>query len=286
MEIGIGLPATIPGVEGKTVVNWAREAERHNFSSLGVIDRIVYGNYEPLTALAAAAAVTERIRLITTILIAPLRTNTALFAKQAATVDQLSGGRLVLGLAVGGREDDFEGSGASFHSRGRFFESQLDEMKRIWGGEKRGTAGAIGPTPVQKGGIPLIIGGSSEAAVRRAVEDGVGWIAGGGGPDMFRQGAEPIRAAWAKSGRAGSPRLLGLTYFALGPNATNAANSYLKDYYAFAGPFAERIAASALVTEQMVKQAVESFTAAGCDELIFFPCSADLNQVELLRKAT
>src|SRR3954449_9922231 len=114
MDVGIGLPATIPGVEGDALLEWARRAEARGFSSLGTIDRVVYGNYEPLIALAAAAAVTERIRLATTILIAPVRANGALLAKQAATVDHLSNGRLVFGVAVGGREDDFEASGVGF----------------------------------------------------------------------------------------------------------------------------------------------------------------------------
>src|SRR5205807_5699174 len=131
MDVGIGLPATIPGVEGGQVLEWARRAEARGFSSLGTIDRVVYPNYEPLIALAAAAAVTERIRLATTILIAPVRVNGALLAKQAATIDHLSGGRLTFGVAVGGREDDYAVSGADFQRRGRHFEEMLEQWRRI-----------------------------------------------------------------------------------------------------------------------------------------------------------
>src|SRR5207244_6217793 len=119
MDIGIGLPNAVRGVDRRGIVDWAQRAEDAGFSTLGTIDRIVYPNYESLIALAAAAAVTERIGLATDILIAPLRRSTALLAKQAATIDNLSGGRMVLGLAVGGRADDFDAVGADFHTRGR-----------------------------------------------------------------------------------------------------------------------------------------------------------------------
>ena len=96
---------------------------------------MVYPNYEPLITLAAAAAVTSRVRLMTTVLLAPLR-GAGLLAKQAATIDALSGGRLTLGLSVGGREDDSRAAPASFHDRAHRFKEQLDLMKRIWSGDR------------------------------------------------------------------------------------------------------------------------------------------------------
>src|ERR671933_353486 len=129
MDIGIGLPNAVRGVGRAGIVDWARRAEAAGFASLGTIDRIAYPNYESLIALAAAAAVTERIRLVTDILIAPLRASTALLAKQAATIDSLAGGgRVVLGLAPGGRQDDYELGGGDFSQRGRIFERQLEAL--------------------------------------------------------------------------------------------------------------------------------------------------------------
>ncbi|HEX5622105.1 MAG TPA: LLM class flavin-dependent oxidoreductase, partial [Solirubrobacteraceae bacterium] len=156
MDVGIGLPNTVPGVDKAGIVDFARTAEEAGFSSLGTIDRTAYGNYESLIALAAAAAVTERIGLVTDILIAPLHSNTALFAKQAATIDHLSGGRLVLGLAPGGRQDDYEIGGVDFSRRGRLFDRQLEDLAGFWRGD-----GGVGPAPAN-GRPGLLIGGTSD----------------------------------------------------------------------------------------------------------------------------
>jgi alkanesulfonate monooxygenase SsuD/methylene tetrahydromethanopterin reductase-like flavin-dependent oxidoreductase (luciferase family) len=284
MEIGIGLPATIPGVTGDELTEWARRADGTSLSSLGTIDRVVYGNYEPLVALAAAAAVTDRIKLLTSVLLAPLRLNTALFAKQAATLQHLSGGRLVLGLGIGGRDDDFDVSGADMSTRGRVFDRQLDEIKRIWNGEEKGLAGPVGPnldTPPE-----LILGGSVDASFRRAAEFGSGWIMGGGSPDQFREGLEKLKAAWQAAGRSGEPRTMALSYFALGSDAERNADTYLRDYYAFLGEdLAGMIAGSAAKDADTVKQYVAAFEQSGCDELVFFPSNSDPEQVDLLTEA-
>jgi len=135
MDVGIGLPNAVPGTTGRQLGEWARRAEEAGFSTLGTIDRVTYPNLEPLIALAAAAAVTERIKLATTILIAPYRVNAALVAKQAASVQQISNGRMVLGVAVGGREDDYAASGVDFESRGgENFESMLGRITEVWAG--------------------------------------------------------------------------------------------------------------------------------------------------------
>lgn len=286
MKVGIGLPSTVPGVDKAALLGYARRAEERGFSSLGTIDRLVFGNYESLTALAAAAAVTERIGLLTDILIVPYRANAALLAKQAATVDAMSGGRLTLGVAVGGRDDDYAASDVPFHGRGARMDAMLREMKEIWGGADRGFAGPIGPPPARSGGPELVIGGSTKAAFRRVREYGDGWTMGGGGPDDFAAGAEQARSAWREGGRQGDPRLIALCYFALGDHARETADAYLGTYYGFLGDqVVGMISGSAVVTPEMAVQYRDGFAQAGADELVYFPCSTDVGQADLLADA-
>jgi alkanesulfonate monooxygenase SsuD/methylene tetrahydromethanopterin reductase-like flavin-dependent oxidoreductase (luciferase family) len=285
VDIGIGLPNTVPGTEGRRLIDWAKNAEEAGFSTLGTIGRLVYQNYEELVALSAAAAVTNQIRLTTSVLLAPLYTNIALFAKQAASLDRLSGGRLVLGLGLGGRDDDFTASALPTTGKGRRLDQQLTEMKRIWSGARYGYAGAIGPEPVRRGGPELILGGSAEASFRRVAMLGDGWIMGGGTPDMFAQSAAGVEAAWQEAGRPGKPRKLSLAYFALGPNARDQADNYLLHYYAWMGDISRQIAAGAAVSAEMVKGYATAFASAGCDELIFVPTTASPDQIGLLADA-
>lgn len=274
MEVGIGLPATIPGVEGKQVTEWARRADEAGFSTLAAIDRIVYPNYEPLTALTAAAAVTERIRLTSAIAILPYRVNAALVAKQTATIHHLSGGRFVFGVAVGAREDDFEASGVSMRGRGKRFEEMIGEIERIWQGDEIGPK--VDPPP------PILVGGGADAVYERAARYGAGWIFGGGPPDALRVGREKMEAAWREAGRDGEPRIACLLYFSLGDGAERAADEYLNDYYGFLGEHSQQIASSAATDAQTIEQYLEGFEAAGCDEALLFPCKPDIEQVDLL----
>jgi alkanesulfonate monooxygenase SsuD/methylene tetrahydromethanopterin reductase-like flavin-dependent oxidoreductase (luciferase family) len=278
MEVGIGLPNSVVGVDRAGIVEWARRAEAAGFSSLGTIDRIVYPNYESLIALAAAAAVTERIRLVTDVLLAPLRTNTALFAKQAATIDALSGGRLVLGLAPGGRPDDYHASGVHFRRRGRLFDHQLKDLARLWSGE-----GGVGPAPAN-GRPQLLIGGTSDAAFERAARYADGWTQGGGHPEAFSGALEKLRSAWERAGREGSPRAMALLYFALGPDAEAQAQRSLGDYYAWLGEYTNSVVEGAAKDEEAVRNALAGYEEAGVDEVICFPTSPDPAQVDLLAR--
>jgi alkanesulfonate monooxygenase SsuD/methylene tetrahydromethanopterin reductase-like flavin-dependent oxidoreductase (luciferase family) len=277
MRIGIGLPTTLPAATGPLVLAWARRAESGPFTSLGVLDRVLFESYDPFLALAAAAGVTSRLRLATTIAIGPLR-STALLAKSAASLQLLSAGRLVLGLAVGAREDDYQVAGVSYHQRGRILADQLTSLHDLW---KEGTYGPVLEQPHQ---APLVlVGGLSDAAFARVARFADGYVHGGGPPRALARAAEKARAAWADVGRVGPPELWAQGYFALGgAEAAEAGARYLRNYYAFTGPFAERVAAEQLTTPQQVAQFLRGYEEAGCDELVLFPTVADLDQLDRL----
>lgn len=278
MDLAIGLPNAVPGTTGGQLVEWARRADARGFSSLGTIDRIVYENYEPLTALAAAAAVTERIGLCTSVLLGPLRVNATELAKQALSLHALSGGRFTLGIGLGGRDDDYEVSGVELAGRGRRLDAMLEEVKEVWSG------GKVGPSLE---GVPsLVVGGHADASFARAARFADGWIAAGSGPDQFSEGAGKAKAAWSEAGRNGEPRTMALAYYSLGDRAEEEARAYLTDYYAWLGEeIAEFLVAGAAKDPETVKQYIATYEAAGCDELILFPSSSDPDQVDLLADA-
>ena len=124
MNLGAGLPNTIPGVHGTLIAQWARRAEEGPFTSIAALDRLAYEGLDPFAALASAAAVTTRVQLATMVVAGPLR-STALLIKQAMAVDELSGGRLTLGLAIGARTDDYEAAGVDPRIRGRKLDEKL-----------------------------------------------------------------------------------------------------------------------------------------------------------------
>jgi alkanesulfonate monooxygenase SsuD/methylene tetrahydromethanopterin reductase-like flavin-dependent oxidoreductase (luciferase family) len=281
MKIGIGLPNTIPGTPGAVLVEWATRAEARGFSTLATIDRIVYPSYESLVALAAAGAVTERIELFTNILLGPTR-NSVLLAKEAASVDQLSGGRLTLGLAVGNRPDDYEVAGQPFESRGRRFDQQLQTLQDAWSGKPVGGADKpIGPRPVRDEGIPIIIGGNFPGCFDRIVKWGAGWTAGGGSPEQAGPFAQQVREAWTAAGKEGQPRIFALSYFSMGPDVETSKRSIL-DYYGYLGGFEKDFAEYLPRGAGAIRETVKKFEDAGVDEFILDPTIPDLAEVDLL----
>jgi alkanesulfonate monooxygenase SsuD/methylene tetrahydromethanopterin reductase-like flavin-dependent oxidoreductase (luciferase family) len=276
MRVGIGLPTTTPGATGDLLREWARRADGGPFAGLGTLDRVVYGAYDPFAALAAAAAVTERIELVTMIVIAPIRP-AALLAKQAASVHALSGGRLTLGLSTGARPDDYTATAVDGRGRGRRFDDQLEAIRVAWEDATDIPALPDGRSPA------VLVGGGAGVAFARMARTADGYVHGGGPPRAFASAAAKALAAWVDIGRPGRPQLYGQAYFALGSQReVDAGADYLRDYYAFTGPFAEKVAAANLATPAAVRDFVRGYDEAGCDHLVLLPTVSHLDQLDRL----
>jgi alkanesulfonate monooxygenase SsuD/methylene tetrahydromethanopterin reductase-like flavin-dependent oxidoreductase (luciferase family) len=281
MRIGIGLPAAVPDVDATTIGTWAAAAERVGFASVGVIDRLVYDNLDPLTALAATAARTEHIELLTTVLNVGWRANPVLLAKQMASVELLSGGRLTAGLGLGGWPEDYAASGVPTSGRGARMEAALDTMHRVWAGE---LAGQGGPTRRLPAGRPeVLFGGLVPAAYARAATRGQGWVAPLFGLQMLHDGVAAVRRAWAGAGRPGRPRIVTGRYFGLGPDADRIADHSIRHYYGDEALAYAR--ADTLTSPERIRDELRRLAEAGATDVVLYPTSADIDQVRLLARA-
>ncbi|MDE0354129.1 MAG: LLM class flavin-dependent oxidoreductase [Deltaproteobacteria bacterium] len=268
MKIGIGLPFRTSRDSWPAIEALARKADEGPYSSFAVIDRLAYDNYEPLIMLAALASVTRRVRLMTAVLVGPLR-RSGVLAKQAATIDAISCGRLSLGIAVGSREDDALVAPSGFHDRGRRFNRQLDLMRRIWRGEIVNDAQRpVGPEAAQSGGPELLIGGTAPRALDRE------WAAG-----VLQQ----VNESWQRHGREGRPRIVASVLAALGTGAEDALRGAFADYYGSDPARLEaRLARANLSTPEAIRDAIAFHRELGTDELVLKPASLAPDQFERL----
>lgn len=283
MKIGIGVPTTIEGVAGDLILEWARRADAAGFSSLSFIDRVAHSNYEVMTTLGAVAAVTSTIRLLPAVILGTTR-STGLLAKQALTVDNLSNGRLSLGLGIGHRQADYDAVELGFRDRGRRFDHQLETLKRLFRGEPfSASVGPIGPPPVQVGGPELLIGAFAPSALKRVGQYADGYI-GVRTPSDIAACYRHVLDGWNAAGRSGRPRLVALNAFALGPNAAERGERSVRTYYAYWSERVDFIAQSTLTTPEAIRAFVGACEEIGVEEVLLNPTIADLDQVERLRE--
>lgn len=284
MKFSIGLPTAIPNTSASVFPIWARKAEQAGFASLGTIGRTVFDSHEELIALAGAAAVTEKIKLMTTVMIGPCR-DSVLLAKQSATLDSLSNGRFCLGLGIGWRDDEYVAHGCPelFSCRGERLEVQVEVLRKIWAGEKLDSLeDSVGP----KATPTLLLSGNVEAAVRRAGRLGDGFIGAPGDLKTTRQRFDWVKEEWQKAGRSGKPFLTASRYYALGDDVQQLADQNMTAYYTKAGPdFVEMMKGWVMRTPDDLKQAADEMREAGADELFFWPALSDPEQVDRLQAA-
>jgi alkanesulfonate monooxygenase SsuD/methylene tetrahydromethanopterin reductase-like flavin-dependent oxidoreductase (luciferase family) len=279
MQIGIGLPNQVRNVHADVIPGWAGRAEEVGFSTLSTVGRYAYPGLADTVALAAAAGTTSRIGLMSGVLLATTWPG-PLLAKELAGIDGVSGGRLTLGLGAGIRPDDFVVEGYGMTGRGARFDRDLETFHNIWKGDPVGS----GPNPAVPAGtrqIPLLFGGFAPAALDRMARWGEGYIGGSLPAPMIAPTFDAASQAWQRAGRAGSPRLVALAYYALGEPDTGKRNVY--DYYNVLGnDMADTIAGAVCDSAATVEAAISSFADIGADELIFNPGTDDPEDVARL----
>ncbi len=283
MKIGIGLPTQIRDMDAAVIPPWAARAEEAGFSTLATVGRFAYPGVMDTVALAAAAAATRTIGLTNTVMLSTVWP-APLLAKELAGIDAISGGRLTLGLGIGGnRPDDFVVEGLPAKRLGRRMDSDLETWHRVWRGEPVG--GGVNPAvPAATRRIPMLFGGMAAASFHRMARWGEGYVAGA----LPAATIEPIfsaaRQAWRDAKREGSPRLVAIAYYVFGDEQQGRAN--IRDYYEATGTeFADSQAQSVHAGADAVRAAVESFDAIGADELILHPAVADIDEVSKLAEA-
>jgi alkanesulfonate monooxygenase SsuD/methylene tetrahydromethanopterin reductase-like flavin-dependent oxidoreductase (luciferase family) len=284
MKLGIGLPNTMAhDTDRRLMLDWARLADEAGFEVLGTIDKPNFDSWDPLLTLAAAAAVTERAKLATTILQLPNR-NEVLVAKQAAVVDQVSGGRLILGLAQGGREDDYEVFGAPFTGRSERFEEQVGKIREIWKNARASDRdhGVVGPPPLQEPSPPIWIGALQEKSIARAIRIGDGFIFGTTGSAVMAEYTPNLRAMAEAEGKSDFP-IAGLAYVGVGDDPAKAleeAAHHVLRYYGQLWTEPENLIHHG--PQEKIAEEVQAYAEAGVDTLILFPEIPSLEQVERL----
>ncbi|GAA3562657.1 LLM class flavin-dependent oxidoreductase [Amycolatopsis ultiminotia] len=277
MKIGIGLPIGDVG----TVLALARHADAGPFTTLGLLDRLVYDNPEPLVTLAAVAGATSRVRVQTEVLLVPLR-DPVLLAKQAATLDRISHGRFTLGIGVGTRADDYRAAGVEFANRGRRLDEQLACLRDIWAGAPG--ADPIGPAPARAGGPEILFGGFKTAALHRVARWGDGFLCAAplewAGPLM-----RAVERSWHEAGRSGRPRLVAQVNVALGPDRmVTEAKHAIRSYYG-EGEYADQAAERTLTSPRQIRDVITAFGDLGVDELMLYCWSPEPEQVHRLADA-
>ena len=278
MRIGTGLPNQVREVRPAVLPAWARQAEDAGFTSLTTVGRYAYPGVSDTVALAAAAAVTSRIELISGVLLGPTWPG-SLLAKELAGIDAVSNGRLTVGLGVGGRLDDFVAEGYGATGRGKRFDRDLARYHQVWDGEPVG-GGTNPAVPTGTRRPPMLFGGTAPAAIDRMARWGEGYIGGSMPAPMVAPSFDAAREAWTRAGRDGSPRLVALAYYALGDGEQGRKNVH--DYYSAFGDFADLVVSAVCDTPQKLREAIASFEDIGADDLIFNSGTDDVDEIKRL----
>ena len=282
MDVGLAFPQMTPDLDRDRVRAWCRAVDDGPFSSISAGERIAFDNLDGFTLCTAAAALTDRVRIGFNVVVAPWHAP-ALLAKELASIDVLSGGRVEVAVGVGGREQDYVVLDSSLRNRFDRLDATVAELQRLWAGGEVADGATVGPVPVQAGGPPLLCSGTGPRSLARAAR----WAQG---LTSFTLAADPAEAAatfrlaedaWRAAGRTDRPRLVSGTFAALGPGSQDTLHAFARRYLDVFGTdvaawLTERMP---LHTEEALHRFLVDLAATGCEEVILVPADSDPDQV-------
>ena len=281
MMVGVGLPNAIRNITAASIPQWAIEAEGASFSSCASFGRFGYPGVSDTVTLAAAAAVTRTVKLLSAVLIAPAWPP-SLLAKEVAGIAGISNGRLTLGVGVGVRADDFPVSGRGLSDRGRRLDQDLPTLRELWAGVPMGR-GQDPIVPEDTPEIPLLFGAMSPAGMARMAMWGKGYIGPGLPATVIAPFFDGARAAWQQAGRAGEPHLVGVAYYGLADD--DGARAYVADYYSATPNYVDTMVSGVATTAREIASVRDRYEDMGVHELVFCPTSPDVAEVGRLADA-
>lgn len=284
MEVGMALPTMAAGYSRATTIEWCRRLDDAPFASVSAGERLTFDNPDALTVLAAAAALTERVRVFVNVAVLPWHP-IGLMAKQLLTIEQLASGRLVVGVGVGGREEDYAAAGSSFAGRHARLDETITSLRSLWSGVvPEGASAPMGPRPASTALPPLLAGAMGPKAMARAADwaDGVTGFSIGGVADEMAATFRLAEHAWADAGRATRPLLVTGCFFALGPDAAGRLRDGVTRYLTvFGRRFAETTADALVLSDaDALRRVLDETEATGADELVLVPMSTDVACLE------
>ena len=284
MKISLCMPYMERGYDRATTLDWCRLADEGPFASISCGERITSYSQDMRILLGAAAALTSRVRIVPSLYVLPMHSPVRA-AKELATMDVLSGGRVTVTVGVGGREHDYKAVGASLKGRLQRLDDGVAEMRRIWAGEPPFEgADPVGPTPVQKGGPPIWAGAMNPKAMKRASvwADGVYGFSMDGGIDTVREQSQRARDAWSESGRSAKPYIATGFWYSMAENSDAKLKSYVYDYLKIIDDGMARAIAETMKCHnaEAIGEALDAIEAEGCDECFLVPATLETVEVE------
>ena len=285
MQVGVALPQMARGLDRESLATWCRRVDDGPFSSISAGERITFHNLDGFTLCAAAAALTERVKVLVNVVVLPWHAP-ALVAKELASIDVVSQGRVEVAVGVGGRSQDYAALGASFAGRHRRLDEGVAELRRLWSGGPAADGRPVGPAPVQPGGPRILASAMGPKALARAAR----WADGVSGFTLLGDAAEAGRlfrateAAWVDAGRRDTPRLVTGSFVALGPDAENRLRTFAAEYlHVFSPELAQSLAAAMTLHDPgRLREVLDAVEAEGADEFIVVPATSDPAMIDQL----